>query len=44
MQAEADARRGHGEIDWSPLISRIGMPTRVAAIAFVAWVAWRFWR
>lgn len=44
MQAEADARRGHGEIDWSPLLSRIGMPTRVVAIALAAWLAWKFWR
>ena len=45
MQAEADARRGRGEIDWSPLVSRIGsMPTRVAVLALAAWVVWRFWR
>jgi hypothetical protein len=44
MQAEADARRGRGEIDWSPLLSRIGMPTRLALLALAAWLVWRFWR
>jgi hypothetical protein len=43
MQAEADARRGRGAIDWSPLVSRIGMPTRVAVFALAAWLVWRFW-
>jgi Zn-finger nucleic acid-binding protein len=45
MQAEADARRGRGDaIDWSPLFSRIGLPTRVVALALAAWVVWHFWR
>jgi hypothetical protein len=43
MQTEADARRGRGEIDWSPLVGRIGMPTRVAVFALAAWLVWRFW-
>ena len=45
MQAEADARRGRGEIDWSPLFDKIGTPTRVVvAIAITAWIAWKVWR
>jgi len=45
MQAEADARRGRGnEIDWSPLLSRVGMPTRAVALVLAAWAVWHFWR
>jgi len=44
MQAEADARRGRGEIDWSPLLGRIGLSTRVVAIAVAAWIAWKVLR
>jgi hypothetical protein len=45
MQAEAEARRGRGaEIDWSPLVSRIGVPTRAVLIALALWAVWHFWR
>lgn len=45
MQAEAEARRGRGaDIDWSPLVSRIGLPTRVVLTALAIWLVWHFWR
>ena len=46
MQAEADERRGRTdrEVDWQPLLARIGTPARVVLGVVAAWFVWHFWR